>query len=237
MQRCHEGFIRPEIALIFCDDLGARAVSANDKRIAPLAGPSDVNCAFRYWDNIVNPIHDLDVDSPAVVDDAAQIAEALAIEDSRELYSAEYERDLLQMLVLYAVWVGRTKRGQGDLRSVRRLLLLEDEELRMAAIEEKKNRLEVLLQRIAEEKDAFGGVMARAAETFCEMSKKDSRALRMTFYGAWIKTQFLDSPQSTNASSDWPIPRDGRCPSAPGAMKSSATEASKRELTEIADEL
>ena len=89
----------------------------------------------RYASASFNPLDELDVGSPTIVDDAIQIADALIVPNQKDPYWTDNARRMLKMLILYDLWRGRHRPGSANLVSMRKLLMLQDEELQALSLE------------------------------------------------------------------------------------------------------
>ena len=58
----------------------------------------------RYASASFNPLDELDVGSPTIVDDAIQIADALIVPNQKDPYWTDNARRMLKMLILYDLW-------------------------------------------------------------------------------------------------------------------------------------
>ncbi|MGA9765754.1 MAG: type IV secretory system conjugative DNA transfer family protein [Rhodomicrobium sp.] len=147
----------------------------------------------RYASASFNPLDELDVGSPTIVDDAIQIADALIVPNQKDPYWTDNARRMLKMLILYDLWRGRHRPGSANLVSMRKLLMLQDEELQALSLELKKEPLETLLATIAAEQDAFDGVIAGEAESFYLLYKSGAREFGSILSATRTQTEFLDS--------------------------------------------
>jgi type IV secretion system protein VirD4 len=147
----------------------------------------------RYASASFNPLDELDINSPTIVDDAAQIADALIVSNQKDPYWTDNARRILKMLILYDLWRGRQTPGSANLVSVRKLLMLQDEALQVSALEIKKEPLETLLATIAAEQEAFDGVIAGEAESFYSLYKNGAREFGSILSATRTQTEFLDS--------------------------------------------
>ncbi len=148
----------------------------------------------RYRSASFNPLDELDVHSPMIVDDASQIADALIVGNEKDRYWTDSARRLLKILILYVLTKKEAKPGYANLVSVRKLLMLSDEDLHAEALRLDKTPEETLLITMAGEINAFDGVIAGEAEAFYSLYKNGAREYGSIVSAARTQTEFLDSP-------------------------------------------
>jgi type IV secretory pathway TraG/TraD family ATPase VirD4 len=140
-----------------------------------------------------NPLDAIDPESDFAVDDAARVAAALVVVESKtDPYWELAARNLIKGLILYVLSAPYLA-GRRNLVTVRRLLTQGDwlsvEKLRAAGDEDIPSAFTMLWTRMRKD-PAFNGVIAGVGEQMMTMSEKQISGV---IESARINTEFLDS--------------------------------------------
>ncbi len=171
-------------------DLGQKVVVLDPFKVA------DIDPVFR---GAFNPFDLLDTSSPAIVDDAALLAEGLVMAGSeRDAHWDESARNLIRALILHL----KVSQADPTLKTLRRFLMEGDRRgfaafMRGASEEEReagpRTATEYLLMQMSES-ESFEGAIAGTAATILEMGENERGSV---FSTAARNTGFLDSLELT----------------------------------------
>jgi type IV secretion system protein VirD4 len=133
-----------------------------------------------------NPLAELDPESPHVVEDAGQIADAMIIQSEREPHFTQNGRALVKVLILFVLTLPEPER---HLMTVWKLLTMTHESVRSLQERAECGPRTALLKLLAAEAAAFDGAIAAGANRFLEMA---DRELAGVFSTATAQLDFLD---------------------------------------------
>lgn len=144
----------------------------------------------RYASNCFNPLAELDLASPSLVDDAALIADALVIPNEREPHWTDNARRLLKTLILFVLSLKDPARN--NLGTVRDLLMLHSPALAAEAKRTGEHIEETLLQQMIQVQE-FAGAISREAQAFLALRQTSEREFGAILSTTRTQTEFLDS--------------------------------------------
>lgn len=138
-----------------------------------------------------NPLDEMDVTSPFVVDDAAELAEGLITPSEHgDRHWTDAARRLLKAVILFVL--SQYERHERTLVTVRRVLMLDAPEIQNKARELGVSADEALFTMMARIRD-FDGVLAGEGNALLSMLKGE-RELASILSVARTQTEFIDSP-------------------------------------------
>ncbi|MGO9475577.1 MAG: type IV secretory system conjugative DNA transfer family protein [Rhodomicrobium sp.] len=140
-----------------------------------------------------NPLAELDLEAPTIVDDAAQIAEALIIPSDREPHWGESARRLVKAIILYTLHIMREKPEERHFGTVLALLFVSDCEIKQKAARDKVSAQEALFLAMCEAEREFGGEIEREGSAFLELYKKSDKEFAAIMSTARTQLEFLGS--------------------------------------------
>jgi len=143
-----------------------------------------------YKSSSFNPLSELDLSSPSIVDDVAQVAEALVVSSDREPHWGDNARRLVKALILYALFVAGPK---ADFKLVLDLLSLTEREVQQKAKRDNVSPQDAVFLMLAETEDEFGGEMAREGAAFAEVYKHSEKEFAIIVSTARTQLEFFGS--------------------------------------------
>jgi len=145
-----------------------------------------------------NPLLELDLDSETLVDDVAQIAEALIVSNEREPHWGDNARRLLKAVILYTLHLTSLKAEERHFGTVLALLSLTDEEVTRKAALSGKDKMEALFLLLSEADGVFEGEIAREGEAFLQLYRRSDREFAAIMSTARTQLEFLGSKPLMN---------------------------------------
>lgn len=142
-----------------------------------------------------NPLAELDPEAPTIVDDAAQMAEALIIPSEKEPHWGESARRLVKAVILYTLHITNDPKAviHRHFGTVLALLSATDAEVVQRAALDDVSALEALFVLLGEAEGIFGGEIAREGAAFLELYQKSDREFTSIMSTARTQLEFLGS--------------------------------------------
>lgn len=143
-----------------------------------------------------NPLLELDLESDTLVDDVAQIAEALIVTNERDSHWSDNARRLIKTIILYVLHIAAPE--ERHFGTVLALLSLTDEEVTNRARRDNVDKMKALFSLLLEADDVFGGEIGREAEAFSQLHERGDREFAGILSTARTQLEFLGSKPLMN---------------------------------------
>ncbi len=147
-----------------------------------------------------NPLLELDLSSETLVDDVAQMCEAIIIANERDPHWSDNARRLVKALILYTLYVTEPAPEDRHFGTVLALLSLTDAAVIKRASRDglKDKKMEALLLLLSEAEGVFGGEIAREGQAFLELHKGAEKEFGAILSTARTQLEFLGSAPLMN---------------------------------------
>jgi type IV secretion system protein VirD4 len=140
-----------------------------------------------------NPLLELDLASETLVDDVAQIAEALIVSNERDPHWSDNARRLIKTIILYVLHSTEAEPQERHFGNVLALLSLTDEHVVQRAARDKVDKMRALFSLLVEADDVFGGEIEREGEAFLQLYERGDREFAGILSTARTQLEFLGS--------------------------------------------
>ncbi|MGO9545743.1 MAG: type IV secretory system conjugative DNA transfer family protein [Rhodomicrobium sp.] len=144
-----------------------------------------------------NPLLELDLESESLVDEVAQIAEALIISNERDPHWTDSARRLVKAVILYTLHITSLKEEERHFGTVLALLSLTDPFVTERAAGN-KDKMEALFRLLSEQDGVFDGEIAREGEAFLQLYLKSDKEFAAIMSTARTQLEFLGSKPLMN---------------------------------------